>query len=41
MRFYVQQRTAGIPVTSKMLKERVSLIVDEHKAAGSEAGWEF
>jgi hypothetical protein len=38
VRFYEQQRTAGIPVTSNMLKERASLTVDESKASGSETG---
>jgi predicted transcriptional regulator len=37
VRFYKEQTTAGIPVTTKMLKERAALIVDENKA-GSESG---
>ncbi|XP_023715300.1 protein jim lovell isoform X2 [Cryptotermes secundus] len=38
VRFYESQRIAGIPVTTRMLKERATLIVDENKASGSEAG---
>jgi predicted transcriptional regulator len=39
VRFYDSQRIAGIPVTTKMLKERAASIVDENKTSGSEAGF--
>lgn len=38
VRFYESQRVAGIPVTTKMLKERAALVADESKISGSEAG---
>jgi hypothetical protein len=38
VRFYEEQRIAGIPVTTKMLKEGAAFIVDENKASGSESG---